>query len=227
MTGPLDGKTYRDVMVPMGGHRRVGRGDRVVRPQQLRQHRRPGDAGRRRARARRDRRRARRRGRCPELEASLPRPLDAQQWKLTASHSAETAAGAATLRGWTSGVPQAPGMWFPVELPQPATVTELQFESSEPDAAVAAAAAAEPAPSRRRRSSDTLAATRCEVSMDGKTWSKPVADGKGSGPRTTIAFAPTRAKFVRITQTDTTPDAPAWSIRNLRIYEAPPTRASK
>ena len=37
----------------------------------------------------------------------------------------------------------------------------------------------------------------------------------------TIAFAPTQAKFVRITQTDTTADAPAWSVRNLRIYEAP------
>ena len=37
LTGPLDGKTYRDVMVPMGGERRVGRGDRVVRSHQLRQ----------------------------------------------------------------------------------------------------------------------------------------------------------------------------------------------
>jgi hypothetical protein len=30
-----------------------------------------------------------------------------------------------------------------------------------------------------------------------------------------------RAKFVRITQTDTVPDAPEWSVSNLRIYQAP------
>ena len=72
-----------------------------------------------------------------------------------------------------------------------------------------------------RRSSDIREATRCRSPTDGKTWSKPVAEGKGEGPRTTITFAPTRAKFVRITQTDSAADAPAWSIRNLRIYEAP------
>jgi len=60
-----------------------------------------------------------------------------------------------------------------------------------------------------------------EVSADGKTWGKPVAQGKGDGARTTITFAPTRAKFLRITQTETVADAPVWSIRNLRIYEGP------
>ena len=59
-----------------------------------------------------------------------------------------------------------------------------------------------------------------QVSTDGTTWSKPVAEGKGEGARTTITFAPARAKFVRITQTESAADAPAWSIRNLRIYEA-------
>ena len=61
---------------------------------------------------------------------------------------------------------------------------------------------------------------------DGTTWSKPVAEGKGEGLRTTITFAPTRARFVRITQTDAVADAPAWSIRNLRIYEAPAAKAA-
>ena len=51
-----------------------------------------------------------------------------------------------------------------------------------------------------------------------------MATGKGEGVRTTVTFAPTRAKFVRITQTDTVTDAPAWSIRNLRIYEAPASK---
>jgi hypothetical protein len=59
-----------------------------------------------------------------------------------------------------------------------------------------------------------------QVSADGKKWSKPVASGRGDGSHTTIAFKPVQAKFVRITQTDNLPDAPAWSIRNLRVYEA-------
>jgi glucosylceramidase len=66
-----------------------------------------------------------------------------------------------------------------------------------------------------------------EVSLDGNTWSKPVADGKGYGQHTTIALVPTRAKFVRITQTDTVADAPAWSVRNLRVYAAPSPAARK
>ena len=55
--------------------------------------------------------------------------------------------------------------------------------------------------------------------MDGSTWSKPVAEGKGS-PDTTIAtFPPVTAKFVRVTQTGRADAAPAWSVLNLRIYE--------
>ena len=66
-----------------------------------------------------------------------------------------------------------------------------------------------------------------QVSTDGTTWSKPVAEGKGDGAHTTITFAPTRAKFVKITQTETPADPAAWSIRNLRIYEAPASAAKK
>ena len=77
-------------------------------------------------------------------------------------------------------MPQAPGMWFAVELPQAASVTELQFESAMPGTGAAAGGrAAAPTPSRRRRSSGTRAATRWKCPMDGKTWSKPVAVGKG------------------------------------------------
>ncbi len=38
---------------------------------------------------------------------------------------------------------------------------------------------------------------------------------------TVIAFSPVAAKFVRMTQTASMPDAPAWSMRLLRLYEAP------
>jgi hypothetical protein len=47
-----------------------------------------------------------------------------------------------------------------------------------------------------------------------------VAEGKGVGAHTSIAFAPVRAKFVRISQIDTVENAPNWSMANVRIYEA-------
>ena len=60
-----------------------------------------------------------------------------------------------------------------------------------------------------------------QTSNDGTTWSKPIAEGKGESGRTSITFPATKAKFLRITQSDPAPDAPAWSIANLRVYEAP------
>jgi hypothetical protein len=219
-----------------------------------------------------------------ELEASLPRPLDPQQWKLSASHAPAEAPSALTLRGWSSGVPQAAGMWFQVELPQPVTVTEVQFDSASvggaggrggrgaqpADAAAAgrggapggagnaagatgapgqpaagATTAGQPvtpgAPPAAGQPAQTPAAGgrggfggpatppivgyprgySVQASLDGKTWSKALAEGKGEGARTIVAFPPTRARFLRITQTATVPDAPNWSVNNLRIYEAP------
>ena len=65
-----------------------------------------------------------------------------------------------------------------------------------------------------------------QLSLDGKDWGKPVATGQGS-PLTVVSLNPTRAKFIRITQTGSMPDAPAWVIQNLRVYQAPPTTAGR
>ena len=260
LTGPVDGKTYPEVMVPMGGstdewvagiasyvRSSFGNSGGLVTPADV-------------ARVRAETSSRKALWTVPEIEASLPRMLDAQQWKLTASHSPETAAGAATLRGWNSGAPQAAGMWFAVELPQPVVVVELQFDSagvggggragrSAPPAAVSGPAPAGPpaavgAPAAPGSATPASAGQRgapappggrggaapvagyprgysVQVSLDGTSWSKPVAEGKGEGVRIVVTFPPTRAKFVRITQTETVADAPGWSIGNLRIYEAP------
>jgi mono/diheme cytochrome c family protein len=222
MTGPIDGKKYPDVMAPLGGgstdewvagvasfvRTSFGNSGGMVTPADV-------------ARVRRETADRKTPWTLPELEASLPRVLDAGQWKLTASHGGETAAGAATLRGWSSGVPQTSDMWFTVELSQPVPVTELQFESSMASGRGGRGGRGAPA------SAPVIGYPRAytvQVSADGSSWSPPVATGKGEGLRTTVTFAPTRAKFVRITQTDTVTDAPAWSIRNLRIYEAPASK---
>jgi mono/diheme cytochrome c family protein len=153
-----------------------------------------------------------------ELEPTLPRRIEgATSGKLTASHSPETAAIALTTRPWTTGAPQAPGMWFQVELAQPAMLTEVEFDSPGPPAGRGGGgrggAAATPPPLPYPRG------YRVEVSMDGAKWGKPVAEGKGSGVRSSITVAPVRAKFVRISQTDTVENAPNWAVANLRIYE--------
>jgi mono/diheme cytochrome c family protein len=228
MTGPLDGKTYRDVMVPMdntdewiagiASYVRTSfgnRGDMVT----------PADV----ARVRGETAGRKTPWTAAELEASLPHAIDSQQLKLTASHGADLAAGAASLRGWSSGVPQAPGMWFEAELPQTVLLTELQFDSTASPAGRGGRGAPQPAPGPAGRGAPAVAAARAvgypraytvQLSVDGRKWSQPVAEGKGEGAHTTVTFAPTTARFVRITQTDTVAGAPPWSIRNLRLYEA-------
>ena len=160
------------------------------------------------------------------LRATLPRPLipDAT-WKVTASHHAPPTPspnaaggfsmppdpmGALNYLGWTSGVPQEPGMWFQVELPQAARVMELQFTAS----ALAGGRGAPVQSTYPRR-------YRVQVSTDGADWSAPVAEGTGIDGTTIVTFAPVNAKFVRITQTETVTNAPPWSMRLLRLYEAP------
>ena len=256
LSGPVAGKTYADVMVPMGAgstdewvagvasyvRANFGNNGSLVTP---------ADVARVRA--------ATAARKTPwtvaELEATLPRVVDPQTLKLSASHGEDTAANAPSLRGWSSGVPQASGMWFQIELAQPTLVTELQFDSvNAPGAgrgggggggrgaaqAAGAAAPGQGAPAAAPGQAPAAGAAgrgaggfgqqavvtyprgySVQTSADGKTWSKPVAEGKGDGVRTTITFTPARAKFVRITQTETVSDAPSWSVSNLRVYEAP------
>jgi hypothetical protein len=161
-----------------------------------------------------------------ELDASLPRLLvPAPTWKVTASHEAQptpqanaeggynytaSAGGALTFLGWTTGAPQQPGMWLQVELPSPVMLTEIQFTSS----TVGGGRGSAPVWTFPR-------AYQVQVSADGNAWSQPVAEGQGSPATTTISFPPVSARFVRMTQTATVTDGPPWSIRLLRLYEAP------
>jgi hypothetical protein len=101
------------------------------------------------------------------LEASLPRQMVVDPaWKLTASHNSATAINALSINPWTSGQPQQAGMWLQVELPQPATITEITFESTV--AAVQEGPAVPGAPTRsafgaRRRARLPARATRSAV----------------------------------------------------------------
>jgi hypothetical protein len=65
-----------------------------------------------------------------------------------------------------------------------------------------------------------MTAYRLQVSMDGTTWSEPIAEGKGQGlnPTTAMSFAPVQARFIRVTQTGTVQFPVGWAIQRVRIF---------
>jgi mono/diheme cytochrome c family protein len=219
LAGPVDGKTYTDMMIPMGTQNdewvaavgsfvrnNFGNSGGFITPADVARVR-AASAGRTALWT------------LPELTASMPVALFTDGWKLTASHNSDAAVGALRLTGWNAGAPQQAGMWFQVELARPEMVTEIQFQSPPPGgrggagnaAAVSASGAPIAAPGGFPRG------FKVEVSQDGSTWTA-ASQGTGTGVTTISTFEPVQAKFVRISLTSSGEDAPAWSIQNLRIY---------
>jgi len=224
LIGPVDGKTYTDMMIPMGTfndewiaavgsfvRNSFGNSGGFITPE---------DVARLRA--------ATTARKTPwtlsELVPSIPVPLFTDGWKLSASHNNEAATGAVTLTGWNAGAAQQHDMWFQIELPRSETITEIHFQSPPPGgrggpgsaAAVTASGAPLAGPPGFPRG------YKVEISADGSAWTA-VAEGKGNGFTTISTFQPVPAKRVRITlTTDAESDtAPAWSIQNLKIYALP------
>jgi mono/diheme cytochrome c family protein/glucose/arabinose dehydrogenase len=228
MTGPLNGVSYTDVMIPMGqqndewiasvgSYIRNSFGNRAsyISPADVARVR-AGTSGRTAMWT------------AAEIEASLPRQvIYDSSWKFAASHNPAIAYYAVTTQSWTSGIRQAPGMWLQVELPQAVMLTELQFESGQVAVVEQPIVPGEPPRSGGGRGAAAPAGVgyprgyQVQVSTDGTTWSAPVATGAATGASTTISFAPVRAKFVKITQTASAADAPPLAIQRLKLYEAP------
>ncbi|MEZ4701243.1 MAG: discoidin domain-containing protein [Rhodothermales bacterium] len=146
-----------------------------------------------------------------ELMASLPRLIEPRALKATASHNAAGGSGAFNFAGWSTQAPQEPGMWFQIELPEPAPVAEIQYTANmqrfgrPPDA---------PPPQFT-----SPRGYEVRVSMDGTTWSEPVAAGSADGWGGSIVFEPVQARFIRITQTATLAEPrPAWTMQEVRVY---------
>ncbi len=231
VTGPLDGRTYTDVMIPMGENpddwvaavssyvrTSFGNTGGVVTAADVKRVR-GATAGRKKPWTE------------AELEASLPSLLPPDRtWKLTASDNPSDAAAAVSMMAWNSETPQKPGMWFQIELPQPEAITEIRFDSTAPggrggrgranarQGGPGQAPVAAPSPGYPR-------GYKVETSMDGTTWA-PASEGQGTGATTIISFKPVTAKFVRLTQTGSAADAPPWSIQQLRLF-APGKNAAR
>ena len=140
-----------------------------------------------------------------ELQASLPQPLaNHQSWKVTASEHPQAAALAIDGKLQTrydSGKIQVPGMWFQIELPQPTSIAGIQLDAA-------------------NDVHDFPRDYQVELSDDGHNWGKPVAAGKGVNQHTEISFAPATTKFIRITQTGSSVGY-FWSIHELSILASP------
>jgi mono/diheme cytochrome c family protein len=145
----------------------------------------------------------------PELRAVLPQPLDRAGWKVSASHNSSATAAAIDKdpgSRWATNAFQVPGMWFQIELPQETLIASLQLDAG-------------------KSANDYPRGYEVAFSPDGKTWSKPVATGKGVGALTNIEFPAAKTKFIRITQTGAV-NGLFWSIHELQVFAPRPSLAS-
>ncbi|HAV62790.1 MAG TPA: hypothetical protein DCY13_10530, partial [Verrucomicrobiales bacterium] len=203
LTGPIDGKTYEALMVPMGANE-----DEWVAA--VASHLRNSFGNRGSLISGRDVAKVRQEttGRSvpwtiEELRASLPQPVaNKKQWKLSASHNANKAGAAVDgnpSSRFDTGATQVPGMWFQIELPEPVTLSEIMLNT-------------------RGSDGDYPRGYEVRVSADGRQWSGPVAQGMGDNPVTNISFEPVAARFIRIIQTGRV-EGLFWSIHELELYQ--------
>ena len=202
LEGPLDGKTYTAQMVPMESNNdewiaavtsfirtHFGNHAGMISPADV-------------ARARAAAKKRRQPWRIDELLAAMPQPLtNRSTWEVTASHNAASARNAIDgdiATRFDTSIPQVPGMWFQIKLPQATEIIGLELDA---------------ASSTR----DYPRGYKVELSEDGRNWGQPAAIGHGIGPLTEISFPPARTQFIRITQTGSVPGL-YWSIHELQVF---------
>ena len=202
LTGPVDGKTYLNQMIPMKSYDdawvasvlsyvRNNFGNRApfIMPAQV-------------AKARKATAARKEPWTIDALRKAVPQYLpERKKWKLSASHNSGKVGSAVDGNlgsRYDTATPMRPGMWFQVELPAAQAVSGLRLDAA-------------------GSSGDYPRGYEVTVSMDGKTWATPVAKGKGTQPLVEIFFDAVKAKHIRITQTGSTAGL-YWSIHDLQIY---------
>lgn len=204
LTGPVRGKTYEALMVPMAtqddrwiasvlSYIRTTFGNRAstITPQQVRKVR---STWKERSEP----------WTLAELESYFPTLVpDRKSWKLSTSHRANNAKAAVDgdLRSrWDTGTSQVPGMWFQVELPQPVNLAGILLDAG-------------------GSTRDYPRGYQVQVSLDGEAWSPVLAKGTGEHPVVEVLFPSTEARFLRITQTGGVQGL-FWSIHEMELYQA-------
>jgi mono/diheme cytochrome c family protein/glucose/arabinose dehydrogenase len=224
LTGDIDGKSYPGgIMVPMGTNtdewiaditsyirNNFGNGESFVRPDHVATVR-AATSSRKEPWT------------LTELAETTPTLLTNQgEWKATASHNSETAGNGLNSTGttrWDSGAVQEPGMWFQIELPRAINFAEMMI-----DTFVGGRGGLFGGRGGRGGTIPGLTAVayKVQVSIDGTTWSDPVAEGQGAGAiamTTPVTLTkPVQAKFIRITQTGTPTNQFGWGIQRIRVF---------
>src|SRR5690606_9764215 len=120
---------------------------------------------------------------------------------------------ALTTIGWTTaGADDQAGAWFQVELPSAVNLAEVEFNTPGMGrGGRGGAPAGGPVQPRRYQ---------VQLSMDGQTWSQPVAQGEIS-LLVAAAFPAQQARFVRVTQTTAGTVAGPLQVTNVRLFAAP------
>jgi mono/diheme cytochrome c family protein len=225
LTGPVDGRFYTEVMIPMGAQKddwiaavgsyvrnSFGNAGGFITPADVTRVR-AATSGRRTSWT------------VSDIEASLPSLLQAQPtWRMTASHNPSAAANVLSLAVWTSGANQPSGMWLQVELPAPVELAEVQFLVPAPGRGGGAGRTGGGPP---QPADANIRQYQVLVSTNGTSWSKPVGVASAAPGSVAIGFAPVRARFIRITETHAPANALAWSVSNLRLYQAPSMPAKR
>ncbi len=206
LTGPVGGKTYQAQMIPMANNpdewiadiasyvrKSFGNSGRWVEK---------GDV----AKLRKDLAARTTPWTEEELKSHGPQPIvNRKAWKLTASHNPKDLAKA--IDGdpgtrWDTHTPQVPGMWMQVELPQAIEIAGLWLDTAQ-------------------SKNDWPRGWKIEISQDGKSWDKPVLEGKSPTNVTEFLFPkPAKAKFIRVTDTGSVGGL-YWSIHELDVLTPP------
>jgi hypothetical protein len=127
--------------------------------------------------------------------------VSTRAWTATASHKASDAPKALdgkTETVWTSGTPQAPGMWFQVDLGEPTRIRRLALESSKDEA-----------PRGYKLSS----------SLDGKTWRELASRPLNYTPVDVTLGLPL-ARYLRVETTAADKLNAVWTIAECTIETA-------
>jgi len=144
-----------------------------------------------------------------ELAAVMPPPLPHRQsWKASAiihSETAQLAIDGNLQTHWSTIRPTQVGDWFQIELPEISSVAGARLTNSV-------------------NGDQFLRGCEVRVSLDGKTWSAPIAQSHGTVGITELWFSPVKAKFLRVIATMPHHSTP-WTIDEAEVLA--PSRLDK
>ncbi len=142
-----------------------------------------------------------------ELQARTPQPLDRRSaWKFTSNRAPDTAHGGTFTFPLTVEAAQTSGAAVTLELPEPATISDVRVVCS-------------------RSPRKYQYAFKIECSLDGAEWTAAGSSERFSGPNIEISFPPTRARWIRLTQTAPAAKVP-WVLDDVIVYQPPSSVAA-